>query len=222
MVWRRAGWLVWTGACRCWAARRRVLRPLWASLADEGGVGRGVGRRHWAERASRARAKLDASGVPDAGVPRATRQAAVLARRMLGAVPVDPPPAPCASGPTPVPSAALQIHRLLDIAASDGASSVTARREGRTRRHVAARRGRTAASDRHPGAARGRVARAGCGRRWTCRRRGGACCGRSCRGGRGGGRRRAGVWPGSRRRLPFVRPPYVCRRHPARTASSAS
>ncbi|WP_328845051.1 hypothetical protein [Streptomyces sp. NBC_00258] len=106
-----------------------ILRPLWASLAESEGWG-----EDWGERVEQARAKLDMPGV-GAGVPGggvfAEGEAVVLAHRMLGAVPVDRDPGDLREWADACSVAALQIHRLLD-AASDGASSVTARREGRT------------------------------------------------------------------------------------------
>ncbi|MDQ0950108.1 hypothetical protein QFZ24_004031 [Streptomyces phaeochromogenes] len=110
-----------------------ILRPLWASLAESEGWG-----EDWGERVEQARAKLDMPGVGvgvGAGVPGggvfAEGEAVVLAHRMLGAVPVDRDPGDLREWADACSVAALQIHRLLD-AASDGASSVTARREGRT------------------------------------------------------------------------------------------
>jgi hypothetical protein len=110
-----------------------ILRPLCASLAESEGWG-----EDWGERVEQARAKLDMPGVGvgvGAGVPGggvfAEGEAVVLAHRMLGAVPVDRDPGDLREWADACSVAALQIHRLLD-AASDGASSVTARREGRT------------------------------------------------------------------------------------------
>ncbi|TRO62786.1 hypothetical protein [Streptomyces sp. IB201691-2A2] len=108
-----------------------ILRPLWASLAESEGWG-----EDWGERVEQARAKLDVPGIGvGAGVPGggvfAEGEAVVLAHRMLGAVPVDRDPGDLREWADACSVAALQIHRLLD-AASDGASSVTARREGRT------------------------------------------------------------------------------------------
>ncbi|MEU9956133.1 hypothetical protein [Streptomyces sp. NPDC050982] len=102
-----------------------ILRPLWASLAESEGWG-----EDWGERVEQARAKLDVPGFP-AGGGFAEGEAAVLAQRMLGAVPVDRGAGNLREWADACSVAALQIHRLLD-AASDGASSVTARREGRT------------------------------------------------------------------------------------------
>ena len=112
-----------------------ILRPLWASLAESEGWGEGEGwGEDWGERVEQARAKLDVPGV-GAGVPAgrgfAEGEASVLAHRMLGAVPVDRGAGNLREWADACSVAALQIHRLLD-AASDGASSVTARREGRT------------------------------------------------------------------------------------------
>ncbi|MDQ1026614.1 hypothetical protein QF035_004196 [Streptomyces umbrinus] len=106
-----------------------ILRPLWASLAESEGWG-----EDWGERVEQARAKLDVPGVA-AGGPGdggfAEGEATVLAHRMLGAVPVDRGAGNLREWADACSVAALQIHRLLD-AAGDGASSVTARREGRT------------------------------------------------------------------------------------------
>jgi hypothetical protein len=102
-----------------------VLRPLWSSLAD-GGAGGGA----WSERLAEARAELD-SAEPDPGSgPEAAAgdedQAAVLARRMLAAAPDDP----CTSALRPwadaCSAAALQIHRLLDVAADGDGPLVAA------------------------------------------------------------------------------------------------
>ncbi|MFC8662968.1 MULTISPECIES: hypothetical protein [Streptomyces] len=101
-----------------------ILRPLWASLAES------EGWEDWGERVEQARAKLDVPGVPEGG-GLAEGEATVLAQRMLGAVPVDRAGGKLREWADACSVAALQIHRLLD-AASDGASSVTARREGRT------------------------------------------------------------------------------------------
>jgi len=108
-----------------------ILRPLWASLAESEGWGEGEGwGEDWGERVEQARAKLDLPGVPEGGVF-GEGEAVVLAHRMLGAVPVDRAAGNLREWADACSVAALQIHRLLD-AASDGASSVTARREGRT------------------------------------------------------------------------------------------
>jgi hypothetical protein len=97
-----------------------VLRPLWASLADGDA---------WGERLEQARAKLDA-GDPEQAVTDED-EAAVLVRRMLAAAPAEPSAGELRSWADACSVAALQIHRLLD-AADDGASCVSARREGRT------------------------------------------------------------------------------------------
>ena len=106
-----------------------ILRPLWASLVDGGA---------WGERLAKARADLgepmasdaasDAGAGPDASPEDA---AALLARRMLAAVPEEPTAAELRPWADACSVAALQIHRLLD-ASDDGTSSVAARREGRT------------------------------------------------------------------------------------------
>ena len=102
-----------------------ILRPLWASLAEGECWG-----EDWGECAEQARAKLDAPEAPKGGAL-AEGEAALLAHRMLGAVPADPTAANLRAWADACSVAALQVHRLLD-AATDGASSVTARREGRT------------------------------------------------------------------------------------------
>ncbi|MEU5343361.1 MULTISPECIES: hypothetical protein [unclassified Streptomyces] len=110
-----------------------ILRPLWASLSEGEGWG-----DDWRERVEQVRAKLDLSGggggvgpgVPGGGVF-GEGEAVVLVHRMLGAVPVDRAAGDLREWADACSVAALQVHRLLD-AASDGASSVTARREGRT------------------------------------------------------------------------------------------
>jgi hypothetical protein len=92
-----------------------VLRPLWSSLADGGARGGA-----WAERLADARAELDFAEPDPGSGPEAAAgdedQAAVLARRMLAAAPDDP----CTSALRPwadaCSAAALQIHRLLDVA----------------------------------------------------------------------------------------------------------
>jgi hypothetical protein len=105
-----------------------ILRPLWASLAEGEQWG-----DDWGERVEQARAKLDTPEPPE-GDAQAEGEAAVLARRMLGALPVERSAANLREWADACSVAALQIHRLLDPASagSDSASSVTARREGRT------------------------------------------------------------------------------------------
>jgi hypothetical protein len=102
-----------------------ILRPLWASLAEGERWG-----EDWGERVAEARAQRGGPAVPG-GAGAAEGEAAVLAHRMLGAVPVERTAANLREWADACSVAALQIHRLLD-AATDGASSVTARREGRT------------------------------------------------------------------------------------------
>ncbi|AVH56912.1 MULTISPECIES: hypothetical protein [Streptomyces] len=97
-----------------------ILRPLWTSLADGNA---------WGERLEQARVELDT----DDPEPPVTDEdeAAVLARRMLAAVPAEPSAADMRGWADACSVAALQIHRLLDHA-DDGESCLTARREGRT------------------------------------------------------------------------------------------
>ncbi|MFJ9540468.1 hypothetical protein ACIRPX_24785 [Streptomyces sp. NPDC101225] len=96
-----------------------VLRPLWANLADADGTG------DWAERLEDARGKL--GGPEEPGDSEAT----MLARRMLAAAPDELDGGPVRVWADACSVAALQIHRLLDLV-DDEASSVDARREGRT------------------------------------------------------------------------------------------
>jgi hypothetical protein len=110
-----------------------ILRPLWASLAESEGRGEGEGwGEDWGERVEQARAKLDGPGVgapggggSPRGRPPCSRIGCSVPFRWTGVR------GAFVSGRDACSVAALQIHRLLD-AASDGASSVTARREGRT------------------------------------------------------------------------------------------
>ncbi|WP_338699760.1 hypothetical protein V2W30_24455 [Streptomyces sp. Q6] len=94
-----------------------VLRPLWASLADDGAA--------WAERLADARRTL-------AGAT-ADGEAAELVRRMLGAAPDRAAAEEWRGWADACSVAALQVHRMLDTV-EDGASGVAARREGRTDR----------------------------------------------------------------------------------------
>ncbi|WAU85321.1 hypothetical protein O1Q96_39845 [Streptomyces sp. Qhu-G9] len=102
-----------------------ILRPLWASLAEPG-----QGDRDWGECVEQARAGLDVPPAPEGDLS-AEGRATVLAHRMLDAAPVERTGANLREWADACSVAALQIHRLLD-AASDGASSVAARREGLT------------------------------------------------------------------------------------------
>ncbi|GAA2640618.1 hypothetical protein [Streptomyces vastus] len=101
-----------------------VLRPLWASLAE------GAEAEDWGERVAWARAELAASKAPEGDVS-PEGEAAALAHRMLDAVPLEHSAENLRAWADACSVAALQVHRLLD-AADDGASSVSARREGRT------------------------------------------------------------------------------------------
>jgi hypothetical protein len=101
-----------------------VLRPLWASLAEGAEAG------DWGERVARARAELEASETPEGDVF-AEGEATALAHRMLDAAPVQRSAENLRAWADACSVAALQVHRLLD-AADDGASSVSARRQGRT------------------------------------------------------------------------------------------
>jgi hypothetical protein len=94
-----------------------ILRPLWASLTD------GARAADWGDGLEQARGKLDTAAVGD--------EAIVLAHRMLEAAPAGRSAAEVRVWADACSVASLQIHRLLDTAA-DEASSVDARRQGRT------------------------------------------------------------------------------------------
>ncbi|MPY51630.1 hypothetical protein [Streptomyces acidicola] len=110
-----------------------VLRPLWASLAGADAWG------DWEERVTKVRGELDVGdawgegGGPGSGS--VEDEAALLARRMLAAVPGERSARAFREWADGCSVAALRIHRLLDPMDKDsaeGGSSVTARREGRT------------------------------------------------------------------------------------------
>ncbi|MFF7596107.1 hypothetical protein [Streptomyces mirabilis] len=125
-----------------------VLRPLWSSLADGGADGDA-----WGERLAKARAELDcadpsADTVPGlvpgpgsgSGAETETEaavsdedRAAALARRMLATAPGDPCASALRAWADACSAAALQIHRLLDVAADGDGPLVAAER----RRQVA-------------------------------------------------------------------------------------
>jgi hypothetical protein len=100
-----------------------VLRPLWSSLADGDA---------WGERLAKARAELDsadADAESAAGAEAAVSdedRAAVLARRMLAAAPDDPCASALRAWADACSAAALQIHRLLDVAADGDGPLVAA------------------------------------------------------------------------------------------------
>ncbi|MET9389982.1 hypothetical protein ABZY20_06125 [Streptomyces sp. NPDC006624] len=94
-----------------------TLRPLWASLAD------GAAADEWGACLEQVRGKVDAAAEED--------EAATLAQRMLQAAPAERSAAGLRVWADACSVASLQIHRLLDTA-EDDASSVDARREGRT------------------------------------------------------------------------------------------
>lgn len=126
-----------------------ILRPLWASLAETGagaesesgswsgsgpGSGSAEGGPDWGECVEQVRAKLYVPSTPGADAS-AEGEAVALAHRMLGAAPVERTARNLREWADACSVAALQIHRLLDATAgagSEGASSVTAHREGRT------------------------------------------------------------------------------------------
>ncbi|MFG2650094.1 hypothetical protein [Streptomyces sp. NPDC048436] len=99
-----------------------VLRPLWRSLAEGG---------PWDTALAEARLALGGADVLEES---AGSEAAVLAYRMLGAVPSARSAAELREWADACSVAALQVHRLLDTApdGGSGASSLSARREGRT------------------------------------------------------------------------------------------
>ncbi|MFI7411291.1 hypothetical protein ACIBU0_21760 [Streptomyces sp. NPDC049627] len=100
-----------------------VLRPLWANLATGGDPAA------WGGLLEQVRAKLGIAEVmDDEGVE---DEAALLARRMLAAAPAVRSAAEARIWADACSVASLQVHRLLDPA-EDEASSVDARREGRT------------------------------------------------------------------------------------------
>jgi hypothetical protein len=99
-----------------------VLRPLWGSLVDDSPGDGG----DWAERLQRARGALEAADGEEA----AGDEAALLARRMLAAVPATRSAPEVRQWADACSVASLQIHRLLDPAEDD--ASVDSRREGRT------------------------------------------------------------------------------------------
>ncbi|MFF1742447.1 hypothetical protein [Streptomyces mirabilis] len=114
-----------------------VLRPLWSSLADGGADGDA-----WGERLAKARAELDsadpsADPVPAPGSGPGTEtetkaavsdegRAAALARRMLATAPDDPCASALRTWADACSAAALQIHRLLDVAADGDGPLVAA------------------------------------------------------------------------------------------------
>ncbi|MFK0026436.1 hypothetical protein [Streptomyces sp. NPDC090798] len=103
-----------------------VLRPLWSSLADGDADGDA-----WGERLAKARAELDSADAdpdsdsdsgPAPGAATAVsdeNRAAALARRMLATAPDDPCASALRAWADACSAAALQIHRLLDVA-TDG------------------------------------------------------------------------------------------------------
>ncbi|MFF4725882.1 hypothetical protein ACFY3M_11130 [Streptomyces mirabilis] len=112
-----------------------VLRPLWSSLAGGGADGDA-----WGERLAKARAELDSADLSADPVPApgsgsgAEAEAAVsdedraaaLARRMLATAPDDPCASALRGWADACSAAALQIHRLLDVAADGDGPLVAA------------------------------------------------------------------------------------------------
>lgn len=144
-----------------------VLRPLWASLAEDGA--------DWGARLVTARDEL--SGAAGKG------EAAELVRRMLGAAPERAVAVAWREWADACSVAALQVHRMLDVT-EDRAAGVSARREGRTEGCRRWSRPNCAARPRSWNCSRA-AARAACGRPWSSRRRVAGCCGRPSRGARG-------------------------------------
>ncbi|MGI5457299.1 hypothetical protein ACQEWB_29855 [Streptomyces sp. CA-249302] len=99
-----------------------VLRPLWGCLADDGDAGDWGG---WLEQVR------DTLAGPEEYAESPEDEAALLARRMLAAAPVEWDAGVVRVWADGCSVAALQIHRLLDPLDDEG-SSVDARREGRT------------------------------------------------------------------------------------------
>ncbi|WP_395572153.1 hypothetical protein [Streptomyces sp. BK79] len=93
-----------------------VLRPLWATLADEAGDRDGTGPGgDWARRLEQVRDKLAGPGAADED------EAVLLARRMLAAAPAECSGAGLRAWADACSVASLRIHRLLDPAADAGA-----------------------------------------------------------------------------------------------------
>ncbi|MET7351002.1 hypothetical protein [Streptomyces mirabilis] len=125
-----------------------VLRPLWSSLADGGADGDA-----WGERLAKARAELDSAdpsaapgpapgSAPGSGPGAETEaeteteasvsdedRAAALARRMLATAPDDPCASALRAWADACSAAALQIHRLLDVAADGPLVAAELRRQ---------------------------------------------------------------------------------------------
>ncbi|MFF9777126.1 hypothetical protein ACF1HJ_26140 [Streptomyces sp. NPDC013978] len=102
-----------------------VLRPLWAALVDDG--------EEWGERVAKIRGELSPAGGPepdsDGG---GSEEVALLARRMLDAVPERRSGDGLREWAEVCSVSALRIHQLLDPLDAGGDDSVAACREGRT------------------------------------------------------------------------------------------
>ena len=102
-----------------------VLRPLWAALVDDG--------EEWGERVAKIRGELSPPGGPepdsDGG---GGEEVALLARRMLDAVPERRSGDGLREWAEVCSVSALRIHQLLDPLDAGGDDSVAACREGRT------------------------------------------------------------------------------------------
>ncbi|MFJ7771655.1 hypothetical protein ACIQ1J_25480 [Streptomyces sp. NPDC097107] len=98
-----------------------VLRPLWATLADDAGDGPG-----WARGLARVRDKLAG---PDA---EGEDEAVLLARRMLAAAPDECSGAAIRAWADACSVASLRVHRLLDPATDAATEAADVRGEDRT------------------------------------------------------------------------------------------
>ncbi|MEU5519219.1 hypothetical protein ACIQCD_22670 [Streptomyces sp. NPDC093250] len=94
-----------------------VLRPLWASLAEDAAPG------DWAERLEQVRGKLDAA-------PGDADESVALAHRMLATAPAERSAAGLREWADACSLAALRIHRLLDGAEADDGGPADLRRAG--------------------------------------------------------------------------------------------
>ncbi|ULR52992.1 hypothetical protein [Streptomyces deccanensis] len=102
-----------------------VLRPLWAALVDDG--------EEWGERVAKIRGELSPAGglEPDSDGG-GGEEVALLARRMLDAVPERRSGDGLREWAEVCSVSALRIHQLLDPLDAGGDDSVAACREGRT------------------------------------------------------------------------------------------
>ncbi|MEE1759001.1 MULTISPECIES: hypothetical protein [unclassified Streptomyces] len=102
-----------------------VLRPLWAGLVDDG--------EEWGERVAKIRGELSPAGGPEPDSDGSgDEEVALLARRMLDAVPEQRNGDGLREWAEVCSVSALRIHQLLDPLDTGGDDSVAACREGRT------------------------------------------------------------------------------------------